>query len=308
MDIVDFSNCCSDSELFDGKAGQKKSVIYNDEKWIIKFGKTTKSMKDVNISYTNSPLCEYIGSNIYRLLGIDVHETKLGLYRTNDGEKNKEYLVVGCKNFKKRGDSFYSFLEVLNNFDPDTYDIDNDTLDLDTVIYLLENNDIISKDLIMDRFWKMFIVDALINNNDRHFGNFGVIENNDKFVLAPVYDNGASFYNKLDNEKARRMLNDKNSLNQSFYHSRVSVYSKNGVSINPYKYIESMVNKNCNKALLEIFPLINIDDICKIIDNIPEKVNDLEVLPFYIKELFKESIKYGYDNILKKVYIQLCSK
>ena len=57
------------------------------------------------------------------MLGLPVHETKLGIYKSFSNNTNsiKDYLVVACKNFKiDKDDKFYSFLEVLNNFDPDT--------------------------------------------------------------------------------------------------------------------------------------------------------------------------------------------
>jgi len=45
------------------------------------------------ISYTTSPLSEYLGSKIYEALGIPVHETVLGI------RKNK--VVVACRDFTK---------------------------------------------------------------------------------------------------------------------------------------------------------------------------------------------------------------
>ena len=36
-------------------------------------------MNNVEISYTTSPISEYIGSKIYESLDIEVHETKLGI-------------------------------------------------------------------------------------------------------------------------------------------------------------------------------------------------------------------------------------
>ena len=305
MNIIDFSNCQDDIELFDGNAGAKKSIIYNNEKWILKFGKTTASMKNVKISYTNSPICEYVGSSIYSLLDMPVHDTKLGIYKAFSKSSNsmKEYLVVACKNFKvKKGDKFYSFLEVLNKFDPDTNEVDNNKLDLETTLLLLKNNDVINADEVLKRFWQMFVVDALINNNDRHLGNFGVIENNGVFTLAPVYDNGGSFYNKLDDERAKNILEDKSKFLQSFYHSRVSAYSIGGASLNPYKYIESMKNEECNKAVLNIYPRINLESVNKVIDDIPDYI-----LSENIKELYKESFRFGVLNVLKPVYEKLIS-
>lgn len=72
--------CKSDNEYFNGDDGSKKSIIYNNEKWILKFGKSTSSMEKVNISYTNSPICEYIGSKIYESVVVPVHKCILGSY------------------------------------------------------------------------------------------------------------------------------------------------------------------------------------------------------------------------------------
>ena len=44
---------------------------------------------------------------------------------------------------------------------------------------------------------KMMLVDALIDNNDRHLGNFGIVRNVDTLKverLAPIFDCGASFW------------------------------------------------------------------------------------------------------------------
>ena len=53
----------------------------------------------------------------------------------------------------------------------------------------------------------MFVVDALIDNHDRNNGNWGIILNkeNNTFKISPVYDNGASFYNKSDEVKIQNL-------------------------------------------------------------------------------------------------------
>ena len=48
---------------------------------------------------------------------------------------------------------------------------------------------------------KMMLVDALIDNNDRHLGNFGVVRNVNTLEverLAPIFDCGASFWTPED--------------------------------------------------------------------------------------------------------------
>ena len=49
---------------YGGRAGSKLGIIIDDEPWFIKYPKATKSLKNVKISYTTSPLSEYLGSHI----------------------------------------------------------------------------------------------------------------------------------------------------------------------------------------------------------------------------------------------------
>ena len=93
MNIIDFTNCeLSDRNLeYAGRAGEKRGIIYNNEYWFLKFPKNTLGMNRVTgLSYVTSPLSEYIGSNIYRILGYNVHKTILGI--CNDGKKTKLYV------------------------------------------------------------------------------------------------------------------------------------------------------------------------------------------------------------------------
>ena len=51
---------------------------------------------------------------------------------------------------------------------------------------------------VYDEFVDMLIFDALIYNEDRHFGNFGMMVDNKTnmpYALAPVFDNGLSLFN-----------------------------------------------------------------------------------------------------------------
>ena len=98
MKLIDFSKCKLSSRnlQYGGRAGEKRGVLYNDEFWFLKFPKRTIGMRNVEgLSYVTSPICEYIGSNIYKILGYNVHETKLGI--CFDGKINK--VVCACKDF-----------------------------------------------------------------------------------------------------------------------------------------------------------------------------------------------------------------
>ena len=55
---------------------------------------------------------------------------------------------------------------------------------------------------VIERFWDMFIIDALIGNTDRNNSNWGIVlRKNGLKELAPVYDNGNCLNNKWDDEK-----------------------------------------------------------------------------------------------------------
>lgn len=133
--------------------------------------------------------------------------------------------------------------------------------------------------LLKERFWDMFVIDAFINNNDRNEGNWGLVLNkeNNMLKVSPVYDNGSSFYNKSSDEKLINISQDPFKFKQSVYDSSISVYKLNGKSINPVKYIESMINEECNKSVLRIVPKINIDKIKELFNEIPEEYNNLKV-------------------------------
>lgn len=89
--IYDFNSLVYSGISYGGHAGRKKGVIIDDEKWFLKYPKSTKSMEVQGLSYTTAPLSEYIGSQIYGTIGIDVHETKLGI--------SNDKLLVACRDF-----------------------------------------------------------------------------------------------------------------------------------------------------------------------------------------------------------------
>ena len=89
--IENFDNLEISGILYGGHSGSKIGVLIDNEKWLLKYPKSTKSMDNVNLSYTTTPLSEYLGSHIYEIIGIDTHKTELGIF------DNK--LVVACKDF-----------------------------------------------------------------------------------------------------------------------------------------------------------------------------------------------------------------
>ncbi len=114
MKIIDFSNYpLSDRNLeYGGRAGEKRGIRYNDAYWFLKFPKNTIGMSRVaGLSYVTSPLSEYIGSQIYGILGYDVHETLLGI--CFDGKREK--VVCACKDFIDNGKDELTYLQSIKS-------------------------------------------------------------------------------------------------------------------------------------------------------------------------------------------------
>ena len=153
----------------------------------------------------------------------------------------------------------------------------------------------------------MFIVDAFINNNDRNNNNWGLILDHDTMNLrvSPVFDNGAAFYSKSSEEKIKGLLDDDFKMKQVIYDSCVSIFTKDGKIINPLKFIEKTNNDDCNKALLRVFPKINLEKIKELFDNIPFEYDNLVVFSEFQRKLYFESLKYKYENVFKTIYDKL---
>ena len=94
-EIADLRDCALSGLFYGGRAGQKEGILINGEPWIAKYPRTTRDLVGKHLpSYTSSPVSEYLGSHIYGLLGIPVHETMLG-YRAGK-------IVCACRDFPLR--------------------------------------------------------------------------------------------------------------------------------------------------------------------------------------------------------------
>ena len=94
--IERFDNSNLSGITYGGHSGSKKGIIFNDERWFLKYPKSTRSMEVIGMSYTTSPISEYLGSHIYNIIGLDTHETKLGFANGK--------IVVACKDFLNKNE------------------------------------------------------------------------------------------------------------------------------------------------------------------------------------------------------------
>lgn len=300
IDLIDFTNCERSARdlSYTGRAGEKRGIIYNGENWILKFPKNTKEMDRVNISYTTSPLSEYIGSKIYEILGYDVHKTILGI--CNDGKRNK--IVCACKDFIKddQNEVLCSFtalrndtsLAVMNREDGGS---SASASNLNEILFQLDNNEALSK--LKDakaRFWDVVLIDILINNNDRNEDNWGVIKfkKENKYKLAPVYDNGNCFYNKIDDQRAESLLSDNNRLLSSALNV-ITAYEDDNEKRMTAREILSVNNKDLKEALIRVSAIVKdrLEEIKKFINEIPETYKNIQIISKVKKEYYLKTLE-----------------
>ena len=273
--IIELDEIKMSNRAYGGHAGSKLGIILNDERWFLKFPKSTKGMNRVEISYTTTPLSEYIGSHIYEILGYDVHKTELGIF--------DDTLVVLCKDFETSGKRFFEYREIQNHYnkelrkaldasisssDPEIHGTNLET----AMIHLKHNPVLLGIPATEERFWQCVVVDGLINNNDRNSGNWGVLldETNERSTLAPIYDNGASFSNKLSDRQMKAILDDE----ERFIASSLNIssgYSYDGKIISFRELIDEFDIEELNEAIKTVVPVIEdkMDDIIAFIQDIP---------------------------------------
>ncbi len=309
--IFEFDGLELSSVRYGGHAGSKLGVVINGENWFLKFPQSTRTFaRKVDMSYSTSPLSEYIGSHIYELIGIPVHDTLLGI---RDGR-----VVVACKDFT--GDSSICRLDDFNAISNDyvsgldeklsqvTSTSDTHAQSLDEITVIMENNPSFLKiPALKDHFWDMFVVDALIGNNDRNSGNWGLLYNKltGESSVAPVFDNGSSFNNNTDEKRIEHSLNDKDVFFQSAYATRRSFFlGADGKKLNPFAYIESMKNDDCNRALLRVVPNIDTNSIREMIESIPSEWNGIQIISDNRKEFYCQCVEYRYEKSLYPCFLK----
>ena len=308
--IENFDNVMPSGITYGGHSGSKKGIILNNERWFLKYPKSTKSMDVKGLSYTTSPISEYLGSHIYSLLGFDVHDTILGI-------TNKK-VVVACKDFLNKNETILDYNSLKNDYDEkvekeieelsSSSNKEHSGTDIDEIIIVMNNNSYFAKmPELKSRFWDMFVVDALISNNDRNDNNWGLIldHNTMNLRVSPVYDNGASFYSKSSDERIESILKNKFKMKQVIYDSAVSSFIKDGKIINPLKFIEKMAKEDLNEAIIRVVPKIDLKKIKELFSSIPSSYENLPILTEAQKKLYYESLVYKYENVLKKVYDKL---
>lgn len=285
--MIDFSKY-EKTNTYYGGTERKFGLNIDGFEYMIKFRKQTNfGTKRLN------HVSEYVGSHIFELLGFEVQTTYLGLY---NGEE-----VVACKNFISGEKQFVPFNDVGESSleeDKETYQYS-----YQDIMRMLEDNvKLTNVRETISMFWDIYVVDALIGNFDRHGGNWGFLKQNNKYTLAPVFDNGSALYSQLvDDNLMELIMQSEEMTNERIYKFPTSQVQLNGKKSSYFEVINSLEFKECNDSVIRICEKYSQSKI-------DELINETPFLTDTHKRFYKYIIRQRFEKILLPAYKKLTEK
>mgnify|MGYP000009402916 FL=1 len=264
-EVPDFTNCKRvPGRAYNGANGKKIAIEYQGEQYMLKFPPSGQ-VKRTELSYTNSCISEHIASTIFNMVGIPAQETILGTYDV--GGKTK--IVCACKDFTADGSKLFDFCSIKNTV------IDSEHggtgTELEDILDTIEKQQYVNPVEVLQHFWNVFVVDALLGNFDRHNGNWGFLYHDDTqtATLAPIYDCGSCLLPQADAQVMRAVLSNQDELNARIYRFPTSAIKQNDQKINYYDFLMTAGNKDCNAAVMRMMPRFHLDKMLAFIREVP---------------------------------------
>lgn len=304
MNIYDFDEFDFGTKLHGG-SDKKNSIEVGRNYYIVKQPSKIINKISTQDVVSNSCISEYFSCHIFEILGFEAQHTYLGYYTCHDGIKR---LCVACEDFTDNSnyDSEGLFLQCFNDYSHAfnrtakdfgfTFRKKNDKQKkygfLDEIDEILDNDLYLKKHPeLKEKFYDMFVIDALIENSDRHYYNWGFLtaiqpRGNLAGVIrfAPIYDCGATLYPEATEEFLYQKTIDKNEFEEeikNFSSSNIIEIFKEANDykddswlkrINYYSYMNSLKNPSLNEAIKRMYPII-LDRLPEIYDLIDDMVN-----------------------------------
>ncbi len=258
--FIDFTNCRRIvDKAYNG--GKKIAVEYEGRQYMLKFPPSGQS-KPTELSYTNGCFSEHIACSIFNMLGVAAQETILGTFDV----AGKAKIVCACRDFTIDGKQLFDFCSIKNTI------LDSDSngsgTELSDILETIEKQQFVEPGRLLEHFWEVFVIDALLGNFDRHNGNWGFLYNpvSKSTDLAPVYDCGSCLLPQADESVMRSVLENEDALNKRVFQFPTSAVKLDGRKINYYDFLTKAGNADCNKAVKRIFDRLDMKKIHQFIE------------------------------------------
>jgi hypothetical protein len=260
--FIDFTNCRRIvDKAYNGANGKKIAVEYEGRQYMLKFPPSGQS-KPTELSYTNGCFSEHIACSIFNMLGVAAQETILGTFDV----AGKAKIVCACRDFTIDGKQLFDFCSIKNTI------LDSDSngsgTELSDILETIEKQQFVEPGRLLEHFWEVFVIDALLGNFDRHNGNWGFLYNpvSKSTDLAPVYDCGSCLLPQADESVMRSVLENEDALNKRVFQFPTSAAKLDGRKINYYDFLTKAGNADCNKAVKRIFDRLDMKKIHQFIE------------------------------------------
>lgn len=297
--MIDFTSCKIDLTASYGGSDQKRGIIYNNERYMLKMPDRISDDKrnGLNSSYSNSVFSENVSCEILKNLGFRVQDTLLGYIVDKNGEPKP---VVACKNFVPQGYSMVDFRTI-----EDAILIDRKagkTPRINDIYEIMSGNNAFFTEeagaIALARYWDTFILDAMLGNFDRHANNWAYFIRNDGtgMQIAPIYDCGSCLYPQLADTSIPSILSSEEEILMridKFPTAALELPDK--TKANYKEYINSLENPDCTAALLRVFPQIDKQIINDTIYN-NSAISDIR------KEFYSIMLSKRIERILEPAY------
>ena len=263
-DRIDFSSCPRvPGRAYNGANGKKIAVAFEGATWLLKFPPNAAEVPN-DLSYSNSCFSEEIGCRIFRALGVDAQETRLGTFRNG-----REHVVCACRDFTVPDKRLVDFCSVKNTV-LDTGSGGSGT-ELSDVLETIDGQQFVDPVEVRRRFWEMFVVDALLGNFDRHNGNWGFLvdDRTGAIALAPVFDCGSCLLPQADASIMRKMLSDAEELKARIYTFPNSMLKQGGRKINYCQFVRESEDADFRAACGRLAPRIGALDFAALLTDVP---------------------------------------
>ena len=177
----------------------------------------------------------------------------------------------------------YEFSKVKTTMDDDAHEgfhgspSDGEAIYLTDVLTTIETSPLLRGIAgVRERFWDMFVVDALIKNPDRNNGNWGVLWDGAGYALAPVYGNGSSLFSKGRDSVMERRSHDEKDVEEDAFGTNVSAYLVPGEDgcphhIHPFDYMRSTTNPDLSAALGRVAARLDLGAVEELFAEVPHE-------------------------------------
>ena len=277
------------NKTYDGSNGLKECVEIEEEKWMVKSHSRIKNTYD----YSNSIYSEHIGSGLFRLLGIDSQETMLGIHKFRD---DKERESVYCKDIEyQTGKQLVTFKKLFNTLGNSMTSARILLSDFNNIV---KNQNMFNSDEVLKWFYKVYAIDTILSNPDRHLGNIAMLFDGSNYTIAPIYDCGSCLYPQMPEEIQKKIVDerDENEITKRVDEFMTSAFEEdfNGKvrKINYKEYIMRTGDKN----ILDGYKwLSSVYDREKVLNWIYNQ----DCVPSYVKKVSQLMIQIRYKRIVE---------